>query len=104
MKYAEMDFDDSNSKRCTLPPDTGASMNTAPIFSAAAAISLETAGSMVEESINSVPFFTFLKGARQYTVYSAYNHLCVGKLCSLNTLQLCCSFLIVFKRREVWVA
>lgn len=35
-------------------------MNTAPIFSAATAISFETAGSMVEESINSVPFFTFL--------------------------------------------
>lgn len=48
-----------------LPPDTGASMNTAPIFSAATAISFETAGSMVEESIKSVPFFTFLKRARQ---------------------------------------
>lgn len=35
-------------------------MNTAPIFSAATAISFETAGSIVEESINSVPFFTFL--------------------------------------------
>lgn len=55
----------ANSLGGTLPPDTGASMNTAPIFSAATAISFETAGSMVEESINSVPFFTFLKRARQ---------------------------------------
>ena len=39
-------------------------MNTAPIFSAARAISLETAGSMVEESISSVPFFTFLRTRR----------------------------------------
>lgn len=43
-----------------LPPDTGASIKTAPIFSAAAAISLETAGSMVLESIRREPFFTFL--------------------------------------------
>ncbi len=47
--------------RPVIPPDTGASMNTAPIFSAATAISLDTAGSMVLESIRSVPFFTFLK-------------------------------------------
>lgn len=35
-------------------------MKTAPIFSAASAISLLTAGSMVEESMSRVPFFTFL--------------------------------------------
>ncbi len=62
IKHAETDFHYLGD---TLPPDTGASMNTAPIFSAATAISLETAGSMVEESISSVPFFTFLKRARQ---------------------------------------
>lgn len=43
-----------------VPPDTGASMKTAPIFSAAAAISLETDGSMVLESMRRDPFFTFL--------------------------------------------
>lgn len=43
-----------------LPPDTGASINTAPIFSAAAAISFETDGSMVLESMSREPFFTFL--------------------------------------------
>lgn len=43
-----------------IPPDTGASMKTAPIFSAAAAISFETAGSIVLESMRSEPFFTFL--------------------------------------------
>lgn len=46
------------------PPDTGASMKTAPIFSAASAISLLTAGSMVEESMRRVPFFTFLQQHR----------------------------------------
>lgn len=43
-----------------LPPDTGASIKTAPIFSAAAAISLDTAGSIVLESMSREPFFTFL--------------------------------------------
>lgn len=43
-----------------LPPDTGASIKTAPIFSAATAISLDTAGSMVLESMSREPFFTFL--------------------------------------------
>lgn len=43
-----------------LPPDTGASIKTAPIFSAAAAISFETDGSMVLESISREPFFIFL--------------------------------------------
>lgn len=43
-----------------LPPDTGASIKTAPIFSAAAAISFDTAGSMVLESMSREPFFTFL--------------------------------------------
>lgn len=51
-----------------LPPDTGASIKTAPIFSAAAAISLETAGSMVLESISREPFFTFL--LKQNTIYT----------------------------------
>lgn len=44
------------------PPDTGASIKTAPIFSAAAAMSLETAGSIVLESMSKEPFFTFLLG------------------------------------------
>lgn len=57
-----------NSLGETLPPETGASMNTAPIFSAATAISLETAGSIVEESISSVPFFTFLQRARRRSI------------------------------------
>lgn len=43
-----------------LPPDTGASMKTAPIFSTSLANSFETEGSIVLESINSEPFFTFL--------------------------------------------
>lgn len=43
-----------------VPPDTGASIKTAPIFSAAAAISFETDGSMVLESMRREPFFTFL--------------------------------------------
>lgn len=43
-------------------------MNTAPIFSAVTAISFETAGSMVEESINSVPFFTFLIELRHFSL------------------------------------
>lgn len=51
-----------------LPPDTGASIKTAPIFSAAAAISLETAGSMVLESIRREPFFTFLLN-KNNTIY-----------------------------------
>lgn len=42
-------------------------MYTAPIFSAATAISLDTAGSMVLESMSSVPFFTFLKNSRMLT-------------------------------------
>lgn len=37
------------------PPDTGASMNDPPASAAAAAISTDTAGSMVEESMQSVP-------------------------------------------------
>lgn len=44
-----------------LPPETGASMKTAPIFSTALANSFETAGSIVLESISNEPFFTFLK-------------------------------------------
>lgn len=52
-----------------LPPDTGASIKTAPIFSAAAAISLETAGSMVLESIRREPFFTFLSN-KNNTIYT----------------------------------
>lgn len=44
-----------------LPPETGASMKTAPVFSAALANSFETAGSIVLESISNEPFFTFLK-------------------------------------------
>lgn len=44
-----------------LPPETGASMKTAPIVSAALANSFETAGSIVLESISNEPFFTFLK-------------------------------------------
>lgn len=43
-----------------VPPDTGASIKTAPVFSAAAAISFETDGSMVLESMSREPFFTFL--------------------------------------------
>lgn len=43
-----------------LPPDTGASIKTAPIFSASAAISFDTAGSIVLESMSREPFFTFL--------------------------------------------
>lgn len=42
------------------PPDTGASIKTAPTFSAATAISLDTAGSIVLESMSRDPFFTFL--------------------------------------------
>lgn len=44
-----------------VPPETGASIKTAPIFSAAAAISFETVGSMVLESMRREPFFTFLQ-------------------------------------------
>lgn len=44
-----------------LPPETGASIKTAPIFSASLASSFETSGSIVLESINREPFFTFLK-------------------------------------------
>lgn len=40
-------------------------MKTAPIFSAASAISLLTAGSMVDESIRRVPFFTFLRRKKE---------------------------------------
>lgn len=47
-------------------------MNTAPIFSAATAISFETAGSIVEESINSVPFFTFLIELRKKKKKTAF--------------------------------
>lgn len=47
-------------KKNNLPPETGASIKTAPNFSAAEAISLETAGSMVLESMSREPFFTFL--------------------------------------------
>lgn len=36
-------------------------MKTAPIFSTALANSFETAGSIVLESINNEPFFTFLE-------------------------------------------
>lgn len=43
-------------------------MKTAPIFSAATAISLATAGSIVEESTSSVPFFTFLSKVSQITL------------------------------------
>lgn len=42
-------------------------MYMASIFSAATAISLDTAGSMVLESMSSVPFFTFLKNRRMLT-------------------------------------
>lgn len=68
----------------TLPPDTGASMNTAPIFSAATAISLETAGSMVEESISRVPFFIFLQKTHRF-MREVKPRLCV---CTLNSLNL----------------
>lgn len=44
-----------------VPPETGASIKTAPIFSAAAATSFETFGSMVLESMRREPFFTFLQ-------------------------------------------
>lgn len=44
-----------------VPPETGASIKTAPIFSAAAAISFDTVGSMVLESMRREPFFTFLQ-------------------------------------------
>lgn len=47
-----------------VPPETGASIKTAPIFSAAAAISFETFGSMVLESMRREPFFTFLQRQR----------------------------------------
>lgn len=49
-------------------------MNTAPIFSAATAISFETAGSMVEESISSVPFFTFLIELRKKRGIFLFSH------------------------------
>lgn len=63
-----------NSRFCHFrlsPPETGASMNTAPIFSAATAISLDTAGSIVLESMRRDPFFTFLlsKNTRLHLIY-----------------------------------
>lgn len=51
-----------------VPPETGASIKTAPIFSAAAAISFETVGSMVLESMRREPFFTFLQREKNRSI------------------------------------
>jgi len=59
------------------PPDTGASIKTAPTFSAATAISLETAGSIVLESMSRDPFFTFLlKKDFRIQDLSGKEHMC----------------------------
>ena len=48
------------------PPETGASMNTAPFPAASAAMSCDTAGSMVLLSISSAPFSTELMSKAKY--------------------------------------
>lgn len=57
-----------------LPPETGASMKTAPIFSTSFASSFETEGSIVLESINNDPFFTFLSINKNIQVYTLHEY------------------------------